>query len=146
MAFHELPFHVRMEKMGDEAEGEFENATKSWARFGFNRPPFTIQNLPLVIRYSPDYIHSNPQRLIEVVGMGKKGLRLKLEKIRALTWWDTVMPTHLWVWSTPRQQHCEIPLKDLMKLIDKNDVPLYRFSEGKAYFQIRPSLFPWDDE
>jgi len=146
--FNELPFAQRMEKMGDEAEGVFEAAHTEWARFGFDRPPFSIQNMPLVIRYSPDYVQETPMRFVEVLGIGRNGLKFKLEKLRALSWWDVAMPVWLFVWSSHRQQHVELSLSELVRVIDKNEVPIDRFREGKTFFQIRSSLLPWssDDE
>ncbi|SVA88935.1 uncharacterized protein METZ01_LOCUS141789, partial [marine metagenome] len=89
--------------MGDEAEGAFEERTEGWARYGFNRPPFSIETLPLFLRYTPDYVTVNT--LIEVMGCGAKGLKLKQEKLSALTMWDGQMPVWLWIWSTPKQQY-----------------------------------------
>tara|TARA_Y100001951_G_scaffold104590_1_gene116684 strand:+ start:2083 stop:2547 length:465 start_codon:yes stop_codon:yes gene_type:complete len=146
--FSDLPFSQRMEKMGDEAEGVFEQVHDKWARYGFDRPPFTIQNLPLAVRYSPDYVQENPMRFVEVLGMGRNGLKLKLEKIRALSWWNMVMPVWLFAWSSHKQEHTELPLDLLLTIIDRNDVPLGKFREGKTYFNVRSSLLPWssDDE
>lgn len=143
--FHQKPFEERMASMGDEAEGEFEARYDNVARFGFNRPPFSIQNLPLHIRYAPDFIQAAPQQFVETVGMGKNGLKFKLEKLIALSWWDQTLPVVIWVWSTPRQAYTELYLSELQRLIERQEVPVGYFREGKAYFQIRPSLLPWGD-
>jgi len=143
--FHQKPFEQRMAEMGDEAEGEFEARHDNVARFGFNRPPFTIQHLPLTIRYTPDFIQSSPQQFVETVGMGKNGLKFKLEKLIALSWWDQAMPVLIWAWSTPRQNWSSLYVSELQRIIEKEEVPVGYFREGKAYFQIRPSLLTWGD-
>jgi|TARA_R110000796_G_scaffold238820_1_gene359298 hypothetical protein len=141
--FSDLPWDQRYGSMGDEAEGAFEKCTEGWARFGFNRPPFSIQTLPLFMRYTPDYVTVNT--LIEVMGCGKNGLKLKQEKISALTMWDGQMPVWLWVWSTPKQQYAFMPLKTVTQFIDKGETTFGTFREGKTYFNFKPSLFPWTD-
>jgi len=141
--FSDLSWDQRYGAMGDEAEGAFEERTDGWARLGFNKPPFSIQTLPLFLRYTPDYVTVNT--LIEVMGCGKNGLKLKQEKLSALTMWDGQMPVWLWIWSTPKQEYAFIPLKTIMKLIDKGDATPGSFREGKAYYGFKPSLFPWSN-
>tara|TARA_R100000458_G_C8261127_1_gene236618 strand:- start:888 stop:1337 length:450 start_codon:yes stop_codon:yes gene_type:complete len=144
--FNEQSFPQRMERMGDEAEGEFERHNANWLRYGFNRPDFPIYVFPNTIRYTPDYIQGGPEpRLVEVLGMGRNGLKLKLEKINALAVWNSFMPVWFWMWSTPKQDFSEMRYQDLVRIINKEDVPLGKFSEGKAYFNIRPSLLTWND-
>ena len=103
--------------------------------------------LPHVIRFTPDYIQADPSRLVEVVGMGKTPLKLKVEKLAAMQWWDgTGAPVWFWVWSSTRQNYAEISFRDMMTLINKNDVPLGNFHEGKKYFSISSKLLPWASE
>lgn len=142
--FNEQSFPQRLATMGDEAEGEYERHNTHWVRYGLNRPEFPVHHLPDVIRYTPDYLQGSPnQRLVEVLGTGRNGVKLKLEKITALAVWNTLMPVWLWIWSTPKQDFTEILYDDLVRIINKEDVPLGKFSEGKAYFNVRPSLLRW---
>jgi len=141
--FSDLSWEQRYNTMGDEAEGAFEERTDGWARYGFNRPPYSIETLPLFLRYTPDYVTVNT--LIEVMGCGAKGLKLKQEKLSALTMWDGQMPVWLWIWSTPKQEHAMVPLKTITKLIDKGEATFGSFREGKAFYGFKPSLFPWSN-
>ena len=133
--------------MGDEAEANFERLNTNWIRFGFNRPDVAkFYQISPNIRAAPDYIQSDPARLVEVMGMGAKPLKLKLEKLTALNWWNSSgMDVWLWVWSSTRQAHAQIRYADLMLLINKNDVSLGNFHEGKKYLSISSKLLDWVD-
>tara|TARA_R110000822_G_scaffold33203_2_gene94883 strand:+ start:8402 stop:8860 length:459 start_codon:yes stop_codon:yes gene_type:complete len=148
-AFHQGTYAERYLSMGDEAESQFEAHNIQWARYGFNRPDQMTKfyHLPHVIRYTPDYVQAEPNRLVEVMGMGKTPLKIKLEKLAAMQWWDgTGAPLYLWVWSSTRQNYAEIKFRDLMTLINKNDVPLGSFHEGKKYFSISSKLLFWNGD
>ena len=144
--FNQAPYQYRYQHLGDEAEGHFERVNEQWARFGFNRPKNVTKfhYLPHVNRYTPDYVQADPTRLVEVMGMGRTPLKIKLEKIAAMQWWDgTGAPLYLWVWSSTRQTYAEVQFRELMNIINKNDVPLGNFHEGKKYFSISSKLLPW---
>ena len=148
-AFHEGTYQERFASMGDEAESQFEAYNTQWARYGFNRPEgmTKFHYLPHVLRYTPDYIQADPTRLVEVVGMGKTPLKLKMEKLAAMQWWDgTGAPVWFWVWSSTRQNYAELKFRDMMNIINKNDVPIGSFHEGKKYFSISSKLLPWASE
>ena len=101
--FHQGTYAERFLSMGDEAESQFEAHNIQWARFGFNRPEgmTKFHYLPHVIRYTPDYVQADPTRLVEVMGMGRTPLKIKMEKIAAMQWWDGLeAPLYLWVWSS----------------------------------------------
>ena len=78
--------------------------------------------------------------------MGKTALKLKLEKISALSWWDQWgMDLYFWIWSSTRQNFAELKYSEMLNIINKEDAPLGKFPEGKAYFSISPKLIPWDN-
>jgi hypothetical protein len=147
--FHEGSYQERFAVMGDEAESQFELRNTQWARYGFNRPEgmTKFHYLPHVLRFTPDYIQADPKRLVEVVGMGKTPLKLKMEKLAAMQWWDgTGAPVWFWVWSSTRQNYAELTFREMMNIINKNDVPIGSFHEGKKYFSISSKLLPWASE
>lgn len=146
-AFHTGSYGERFQAMGDEAEANFERLNTNWIRFGFNRPDVAkFYQISPNIRAAPDYIQSDPARLVEVMGMGAKPLKLKLEKLAALNWWNSSgMDVWLWVWSSTRQAHTQIRYDDLLTLINKNDVSLGNFHEGKKYLSISSKLLDWVD-
>ena len=148
-AFHQGTYAERFGSMGDEAESQFEAYNVQWARFGFNRPEgmTKFHYLPHVIRYTPDYVQADPTRLVEVMGMGRTPLKIKMEKLAAMQWWDGLeAPLYLWVWSSTRQNYAEVKFRELMNIINKNDVPLGNFNEGKKYFSISSKLLPWNGD
>jgi len=78
--------------------------------------------------------------------MGSKPLKLKLEKLAALNWWNSSgMDVWLWVWSSTRHAYAQIRYSDLLTLINKNDVSLGNFHEGKKYLSISSKLLEWQD-
>ena len=145
MSFHQQSWNNRKQSMGAEAEGIFEQVHEDWARTGLNLPPFKVNKLPLIIRNQPDYIMEDCYW--EVQGCGKAGLRVKVEKLRAMTFWDEQHPLHFFIWSTPRQQYAELSFQELLKIIDRGDANYERYEEGagKALYRITPSKFDWQD-
>ena len=145
-AFHTGSYGERFQSMGDQAESHFERLNKNWARFGFNRPDLTkFYQISQNIRAAPDYVQDDPARLVEVMGMGAKPLKVKLEKLAALNWWNSSgMDVWLWVWSSTREAYAQIKYTDLITLINKNDVSLGNFHEGKKYLSISSKLLDWE--
>lgn len=144
--FHQGSYQERYTQMGDEAEGHFEKNNSSWVRYGLNRPNFYVHKLPHHIRYTPDYLQADPVRLVEVMGMGRTPLKIKLEKLAALQWWDASgIDVWLWIWSRTRENFAELKYRDMMNIINKEDAPLGKFPEGKAFFNVSSKLLPWND-
>ena len=145
-AFHEGSMETRYKSMGDEAESHFEANNTGFVRFGLQRPPFYVHKLPYTFRHTPDYLQVAPTRLVEVMGMGRTPLKLKLDKLTALQWWDgSEMDVWLWVWSSTLQNFAQLKFRDLMHLINTEEVPVGKFHEGKTYLSIREELLPWNE-
>ncbi len=144
--FHQGSYQQRYTQMGDEAESHFEKNNTAWVRYGLNRPDFQVHRLPHHIRYTPDYLQGDPVRLVEVMGMGRTPLKIKLEKLAALQWWDASgIDVWLWIWSSTRENFAELKYRDMMNIINKEDAPLGKFPEGKAFFNVSSKLLPWND-
>lgn len=145
MSFHTLPFSARFQSMGDEAEGHFERiCTKNHIRFGLNRPPLNMSQLPERLRCMPDYLASD--RFYEVKGMGRDDvLKLKVSDYQCLTFWHQIHPLTVWVWSSHRFAWAEPELIEIRALIDSGDVGLDVFHDGKAYFAIPGRLLNWTE-
>ena len=136
MSFRDQDFNRRFEKMGDEAEGVFEQVAKlGFARFGLSRPPVQVGKLPDFVRYTPDYLQTN--RLVEVQGCGQDGmLKFKLDKLAALSDWNEIMPVCLFVWDRKRRCYAEFPLSTLIEWYTTDQGERGTFPEGKAYFGV----------
>tara|TARA_B100000287_G_scaffold394911_1_gene409355 strand:- start:322 stop:789 length:468 start_codon:yes stop_codon:yes gene_type:complete len=147
--FHKRPYEERYKSMGEEAEGEFEKRERNWERFGFNRPDgFELYQIPATFAATPDYIQvSNGgfPRLVEVMGMGHdEMLKVKFNKIRALQWWDTSeLDVWFWIWSSTRQNYADLSYRELMKIINTEDIPVGNFDNNKLFFSIHSGFLHW---
>lgn len=132
MSFKDQSFESRFTRMGDEAEGVFEEVIgKGFVRYGLNRPPINMASLPPMVRYTPDYLCHNS--LVEVQGVGRdRTVKLKVDKYTALLQWSAVMPTQLFIWDNVDKTYCSIPIEDFPIGVAQLD----RFPEGKPYFAV----------
>lgn len=124
--------------MGDEAESVFEQTIgKRFIRFGLNRPDIDVRRIPARLRYTPDYLTA--PAFYEVQGCGAdETIKLKLDKWQALHYWNDVHPVRLFFWNNKQEQFVDLTLDDVTTALNRSDVALNRFREGKAYFAI-----PW---
>jgi len=138
MSFKDRSFDDRFKDMGDEAEGHFEEYAakklkKGVVRYGLNRPPIRMSDLPTRLRYTPDYLMG--KHFVEVQGFGKdQTFKLKHEKLNSLHYWNDLHPVYLYVWDSTNERECMLHLFELDKLIDQGKTTLAAFPEGKAYF------------
>ncbi len=105
MTFNQQPFASRIHSMGDEAEGVFELVWPyKWVRFGFNRPPVSMQFWNDFTRYTPDYMDRYGP--IECQGFGRdRVLKIKNEKRVALRTWRRHEPQlRFFIWDTTNQR------------------------------------------
>lgn len=143
MAFYERKFSERWDAMGDESEATFESvATEGVAPFGLNRPPVRVADLPQVIRYMPDRLQS--KRLVECMGIGKDySLKLKLDKLFAQQWWNTIHPTELFIWNSHAERWAQVPISDVAKQCQEKGT-LLQFPEGKPYWRLDVRDLGWE--
>lgn len=139
-AFRDKTFQQRYARMGDEAELQcttvLEGLGVKHTRFGFQRPPFSIQLLPSVVRYSPDYVAAD--RFIEAQGLGRDGLvKIKRDKLEALHWWGRELPVDMFFWWSTRKKWALVPLADLTAAVDDPArSQLQFFDNSKAAFFV----------
>lgn len=133
-SFRDQPFEQRMAKLGDAAEKAFEKVcTQGWVRFGLNRPPLNVSQLPKRIRYAPDYLMS--AKFVECQGFGKdQTLKVKRDKLDAMCWWATVHPVEWFIWDSFKKRYMFLPLDSLLTMIDLGLCRLDWFSDPKAFF------------
>lgn len=138
-AFKDGSFNQRFAAMGDEAEAKFEEVTEEGhVRFGLNRPPLKMSLLPKRLRNMPDYLLSNS--LVEVQGVGRDQIvKIKVEKLRCLEWWNLLHPVELFVWDSSKKRTVRVPLKKIMDLTEGPSAVLDHFHDGPAYFAIPAS-------
>lgn len=139
MSFADQSWQARFGRMGDEAEAVFEEVyPKGYIRFGLNRPPIRVQDLPLKIRYMPDYLTSS--ELVECQGFGRdQVVKVKLEKWLALGMWNAEMPVRLFLWDSKNERYGYVTIDQLTRAINTHG-ELGEFKEGKKVW-----LMPADD-
>lgn len=166
--FNERSFAQRFKQMGDESEAIFERWTAkhdvSFVRLGLNRPPFAFfHNLPVQVRYLPDYIIEDTNRTIrdsngpllyahafvEVKGVGKdqlvkmksdmllinKELEKNFKRQVIYFFWDKLHKRVSFAHTN----------RDIMQLIEDFNVPEKKFHEGTRYYAVPTSLLEWSE-
>jgi len=139
--FHEAPFAQRYAIMGDIAESVFEDVEPKHHRLGYNRPPFYVANLPLMLRNLPDYMIK--EGLVEVMGIGKdKTLKLKVEKLRSLLNWQLIANVELFVYDSHRKQYWRAPITE-WELACAEHATMDRFPDDlRPYYRLNSDNFP----
>jgi hypothetical protein len=139
--FHEAPFAQRYAIMGDIAESVFEDVEPKHHRLGYNRPPFYVANLPLMLRNLPDYMIK--EGLVEVMGIGKdKTLKLKVEKLRSLLNWQLIANVELFVYDSHRKQYWRAPIME-WELACAEYATMDRFPDDlRPYYRLNSDNFP----
>jgi hypothetical protein len=105
-------------------------------RFGLDRPPLRMSDLPTRLRYTPDYLMG--KQFVEVQGFGRdQTYKIKLEKLNCLHWWNDLHPVYLYTWDSHKKRECMVHLFAVDEIINENRAELGHFAEGKAYFAIK---------
>jgi hypothetical protein len=113
VTFSDRPFSQRFGAMGDEAEAIFESVyPQGWARYGLNRPPINLSNVPAFVRFTPDYVTA--KSLVEVQGFGRdQTMKLKFSKLDALRQWNDLFRTDLFLWDSHHKRYGFVRMADL---------------------------------
>lgn len=143
--YSDMDWEHRAPVLGDPAE----NACVMWAerhgypivRYGLNRPPISLRNVPAFIRYTPDFL--GPDYLMEVQGCGRDQLfKFKHEKLWALTEWDRHMPVNLFLWNQTLDAYLVVRLNKIRQYCSTFDE--YKtdglFDGTKPYATVRWEL------
>lgn len=139
--FRDQGFAARMTVMGDPAESVFEATyPEGFARYGLNRPPINLSDVPPKIRHTPDYI--TRKGLVEVMGFGNdETLKLKLVKANALWAWHSDFRVDMFLWDSACHEYGWVRLPELLEVADRILKPK-RFPEGHEYWPIHKALIP----
>jgi hypothetical protein len=106
-AFSDRSWQERETILGDPAEHRF----RVWAAeqyvpytdYGLRRPQVPVYKLPAFIRYTPDFLLGDA--LVEVQGCGRDQIvKLKHDKLAALSDWDKQFPVYVWLWNQTLDQ------------------------------------------
>lgn len=140
-SFKDKDWNQRYESMGDEAEAVFEAAyPQGFVRFGLDRPPLRMMDLPTKIRYTPDYLTG--KGLVEVQGLGRdRKMKVKLEKLASLQEWAKDFRVDLFLWDRTAERFGFVRLPDLATAL-YNGGNVGHFPEGKAYLWLHVDDVP----
>lgn len=160
-----------MDKMGDEAEGVFEEWAKqngiSFVSYGWRRPPFTgFQLIDPTLRHAADYFCENTSKkrltniknkngyqakhfFLEVKGVGADGiLKLKELDLKSLKRWSEFQkhPIAYFCWSSKlRKVSTSMTLDSLKEMTKSADVDYFHDAgKPKKYFKIPVGWLDWE--
>lgn len=149
MSFKDQAWDQRFQKLGDLAEGKFEEwmtkRRQGFVRYGLDRPPLQMHKLPTRLRYTPDYLASS--RFYEVQGFGRDNeFKIKLDKWSSLHWWNDLHPVWFFVYDSHHERHCTLALTTLDSILNSGRSELKSFAEGKPYFAFNGNEIMGADE
>lgn len=148
-SFKNQSWKVRVQSLGDQAEGEFEKRETGYARSGWNRPDFTMGKLNKNVCYMPDYmmdVKGYPQ-WVEVQGCGEDQLfKFKTDKLEALKWWQSISQhtVYVWLWDATNKDVYFLNIDQLWDIAlkpSKHNATRGRYPEGKDYMAIPVQTF-----
>lgn len=129
--------------LGDPAEQAFLQRHPKAHRLGLCRPEFSMNGMPYTMRYTPDFMLRD--RLVECMGIATGGqgtLKIKLEKLGALRFWETIGTVHLWVWDSSNDQCWDAPLHMWEKACWEHGSKEFFPDNKKPYWELRYHDFP----
>ena len=144
MGYAQQGWASRFERMGDDAESEFERwATRSGytiERLGWNRPKMGVGKMGPLLRHMPDYYASDGY-LYEVVGMGRDDVLkgMKVEKWESLKTWNKFQGVRLFVYSSSRHAVVMLPWPALVQIVAqarKAGIKAFK-NDGNQYYPIQ---------
>ncbi len=140
--FHEQSFARRFGQMGDEAEKVFEAVyPQGFARFGLNRPPINLTNIPPFVRFMPDYLTA--KGLVEVQGFGTDQIaKFKVQKLDVLRQWHRLFRVDFFLWDRTNLRYGWLRLNDLEEAMPWIHAELRSFHEGNQYWAIPAANLP----
>lgn len=141
MAYSDLPFHQRLQTLGDESERMFLEVSPlgNSEEFGWRRPSVSMSNMTPFIRHKPDF-YTSSGHLVECMGCGRDGIvKLKQVKYDALREWNRHQPIVLWVWNSATTEWLVAPLSVVKRAVAKarreGEVKAFA-NDGNVYFAI----------
>jgi hypothetical protein len=132
--FNDRPFAERFAYMGDTAEQSVIDAHNGKVvRFGLERPPFALRNLPVELRGAPDFIGG--KAFYEACGVGRdQVVKVKKYKHEAQLWWSALLPVVYHVFDPVNKRWVEIEASVIQDLIDDGHIPLREFDSDKVQY------------
>lgn len=144
MSFHEQSFAARFGTMGDTAEAIFDEVCgHKTHELGLNRPNFSMREMTPQMRYTPDRLTADA--FVECMGIGRDGiLKIKDEKIEALTAWRELGPVKLFVYDQKNHSYFIAQWVDWLYAIERY-AATETFPEGKTYKALYRDHFPGEE-
>lgn len=133
-------FDKRFGYLGDTAESAFDQVYPKHHKLGLNRPPFGMNGMDPALRYTPDRLVRSG--FVEVMAIGHDNtLKIKHEKLDALTVWSRIGPVDLFVYHKPKNLYWQAPISNWSKLLKKYGTDS-AFDDGKTFIALHTDKFP----
>lgn len=137
-------FEKRFGYLGDTAEAAFDLVWPKHHKLGLNRPPFGLAGVDPVLRYTPDRMVRHG--FVEVMAIGHDDtLKIKHEKVDALTAWNRIAPVDLFVYHKPKNLYWQAGLGEWAKKFKKHGVD-DAFDDGKTFIGLHTDHFPGEPQ
>lgn len=121
---------------GDLAEDAFLRLYGTVAhRMGLAEVSIDTRRWPATLRALPDF--ATATSFVEVQGSLGGDVRVKLQKVNALEFWDGLLPVLFFVWDSRNRRYAMVPLADLITLAVAGEHG--RFHDGPPFRLIRAS-------
>lgn len=136
MSFRDMSWQSRYKVMGDTAEAMFEQIEPlPFVRYGLERPPFSVGELPSFVANTPDYLQKH--RLVEVQGCGRDGIiKIKPAKLAAVQDWTLHMDVVFFFWNSHRKEYTYVDHSVIRNMCTEGAVETKQFPEGTDYYAI----------
>lgn len=149
--FENAPFNERKKYLGDTSEAAFETwANKNgipFARMGFLRPAIKLFKVDERLRLMPDYICEGKDiTLVEVKGCGNEGLKIKLESLDVMGFWnDNFHKVLLFIYNSSTKKCSFVDWEEMDFLTVNKDVHTFPDKSKKKYYIIPIDELQWNE-
>lgn len=142
MTFSDQDWDTRLVTLGDPAEKAFEawcnKRGLGYVKYGLDRPPVRLAQVPPMVRYTPDYL--TDEALYEVQGCGRDSVfKFKHDKLVSLHRWTDIWHTRMWLWHQPLDASVWLPIHSIIELcITKGELRTNGLFDGSKPFAAVP--------
>lgn len=143
VSFHQQEWKTRYAALGDQAEAAFLEAHPKAHRLGLCRPEFSMNGMLATMRYAPDFMLKD--RLVEVMGISTRKdalLKVKMEKLNALTMWSAIGDVWLWVYDSSKKTSWFSPLDNWLDACWIHGETAVFDDNQKPYWALHAEHFP----
>lgn len=136
--------------MGDISEEAFRKVADhkgfTYLDFGLKKPPIKrFTKLPSLVRTMPDYLCETDHLFFcECKGCGARGVKIKLESLTALDFWNKQLETVIFIYNSNKDQYALVSYDELATACA--DSPVNQFdNDKKEFYNISLKKLTWHE-